>query len=453
MSELSMSTKPLVLVIDDDPGVRRVLALALNRAGYEVMVADSGESGIELATRLPPRVVLVDVQLGGMDGLQVTRRLAQEVPSASILIMTGYATIENAVEAMQSGACDYLIKPLSPVQVGHAIEKALQAARTTQELAEVRRTSGRGNHLTFTSQSPVMQQTLAEAAQAAATSATVLLQGETGTGKSALARHIHDLSTRSSQPFVTVQCAVISPSLIESELFGHKQGSFTGATHAHAGLIETAAAGTLLLDEIGDLAQPLQGKLLRLLEEREYVRVGDSLPRRSEARIIAATHCDLRQATRSLRFREDLYYRLNVLTIRVPPLRERPEDIRELARSIVRDLARRHRGVEMEMTPDLESSLVAYRWPGNLRELVNVLERAIILARRTTLSIDLLPEEVRDGLQYAGKEPGGEDSLAAAERRHLMQVLARYPTLESAARALGIDPSTLYRKRERYGLL
>lgn len=448
-----MSTKLQVLVIDDDPAVRKLLALALQRVGYEVVVADSGESGIELAARLPPRVVLVDMQLGGMDGLQVTRRLLQEVPSASIIIMTGYATVENAVEAMQTGACDYLIKPMSPAQVVHAVDKALLNARTNQELAEVRRTSGRGNHLIFTSQSPAMRQTLIEAAQAAATSATVLLQGETGTGKTALARYIHDCSARSCHPFVTVQCAVISPSLIESELFGHKQGAFTGANHPHAGLIETAGTGTLLLDEIGDLAQPLQGKLLRLLEEREYVRVGDTLPRRSDARIIAATHCDLKQATRSLRFREDLYYRLNVLTIRVPALRERAEDIRELARCIVRDLARRHRGVEMEMTADLENCLVNYRWPGNLRELVNVLERAVIVARRTTLSSDLLPEEVRDGLHCAGRDLGSEDSLAAAERRHLMQVLARYPTLESAAKALGIDPSTLYRKRERYGLL
>ena len=448
-----MSTKLQVLVIDDDSAVRKLLALALQRVGYEVVVADSGESGIELATRLPPRVVLVDMQLGGMDGLQVTRRLLQEVPSASVIIMTGYATVENVVAAMQTGACDYLIKPMSPAQVVHAVDKALLNARTNQELAEVRRTSGRGNHLIFTSQSPAMRQTLIEAAQAAATSATVLLQGETGTGKTALARYIHDCSARSCHPFVTVQCAVISPSLIESELFGHKQGAFTGANHPHAGLIETAGTGTLLLDEIGDLAQPLQGKLLRLLEEREYVRVGDTLPRRSDARIIAATHCDLKQATRSLRFREDLYYRLNVLTIRVPALRERSEDIRELARCIVRDLARRHRGVEMEMTADLENCLVNYRWPGNLRELVNVLERAVIVARRTTLSSDLLPEEVRDGLHCAGRDLGSEDSLAAAERRHLMQVLARYPTLESAAKALGIDPSTLYRKRERYGLL
>ncbi len=300
-----MSAKLLVLVIDDDPAVRKLLAQALQRVGYEVLVADSGESGIELATRLPPRLVLVDMQLGGMDGLQVTRRLLQEVPSASIVIMTGHATIENAVAAMQSGACDYLIKPMSPVQVVHAVEKALHTARTNQELAEVRRTCGRGNHLTFTSQSPVMQQALTEAAQAAATSATVLLLGETGTGKSVLARHIHESSARSGHPFVTVQCTVISASLIESELFGHKQGAFTGATHPHAGLIETAGAGTLLLDEIGDLAPPLQGKLLRLLEEREYVRVGDTLPRRSDARIIAATHCDLKQATRSLRFREE----------------------------------------------------------------------------------------------------------------------------------------------------
>jgi NtrC-family two-component system response regulator AlgB len=246
---------------------------------------------------------------------------------------------------------------------------------------------------------------------------------------------------------------VISPSLIESELFGHKKGAFTSASQPHAGFVETAEAGTLFLDEIGDLAIELQGKLLRLLEEREYVRVGDTVPRRSEARVVAATHRDLKQAVKAGRFREDLYYRLNVLNVRMPPLRERAEDVLDLARGIVHDLARRHRGVEMEMTPDLQDALVAYRWPGNLRELVNVLERVVILARGATLGVDLLPEELQHGLRRQPDVPLAEESLEAAERRHLVSVLARHPTLESAAKALGIDPSTLYRKRERYGLL
>jgi len=448
-----MTAKLRVLVVDDEPAVRKSLSQYLQSLGYEVMVAPSGESGIEQAVRTPPSVALVDVQLGEMDGLAVTRTLTQEVPSTSIIVMTGNATIKNAVEAMQAGASDYLIKPISLSQVRHAIEKALASSRMQQELAETRRTAGRHSHIAFASRSPGMQAALGMVTQASATDATVLILGETGTGKSVLARHIHESSGRRSHPFVTVQCAVISPSLIESELFGHKKGAFTSASQPHAGLVETAESGTLFLDEIGDLAPELQGKLLRLLEEREYVRVGDTVPRRSEARVIAATHRDLKQAVKSGQFREDLYYRLNVLTVRIPPLRERQADLLELAHGILRDLALRHRGMTMEMTPDLESALLAYRWPGNLRELVNVIERAVILARDAQLGVDLLPEELQDGLRRLPESALAEDSLEAAERRHLISVLGRHPTLESAAKALGIDPSTLYRKRERYGLL
>ncbi len=448
-----MTTKQTVLVIDDDPLVRKLLPLYLQSTGHEVIVADSGESGIELAQRAPPRVVLCDLQLGGIDGLEVTRRLQQEVPTTSIIVMTGYATIESAVAAMKSGASDYLIKPVSAAQVRLAVERALGNQRAHQELVEARRTSGRRTPITFVSRSVAMQVAIGQVEQAATTDATVLLLGETGTGKTMLARHIHDSSARSSLPFVTVHCGVISPSLIESELFGHKKGAFTGANEQHTGLVETAATGTLFFDDVGDLAPELQSKLLRLLEEREYLRVGDTIPRRSEARVIAATHRDLKQAVKAGSFRADLYYRLNVLTFRMPALRDRQEDIIELSRVMVRDLAQRHRAMTMELSPDFEKALLTYRWPGNLRELVNVLERAVILARRPMLTTELLPEELQDGSRPLDPALPAEESLEAAERRHLINVLARYPTLESAAKALGIDPSTLYRKRERYGLL
>lgn len=442
-----------VLVIDDEPAVRKTLSIVLQSAGYEVTVASDGEAGVEMAMRSPPSLVLTDVQLGGMDGLAVTRALAQEVPNTPIIVMTGHATIENAVAAMQAGAVDYLIKPVSPSQVRHAVEKALTSTRLQSELAESQRMAGRRTHITFASANPAMRAIMAQVEQVAPTAATVLILGETGTGKSVLARHIHEISGRCHRPFVTVQCAVISPSLIESELFGHKRGAFTGASQAHAGLIETAGSGTLFLDEIGDLAPELQGKLLRLLEEREYVRVGDTQPRHSDARIVAATHRDLKQAVKAGRFREDLYYRLNVLMLRMPALRERPEDILQLARGIVHELGLRHRGVTMTLTADLESALLAYSWAGNLRELVNVLERVVILARGVSLGVDLLPEELQGGLRRRPEAVLGEETLEAAERRHLVAVLQRHPTLDSAARALGIDPSTLYRKRERHGLL
>jgi NtrC-family two-component system response regulator AlgB len=250
------------------------------------------------------------------------------------------------------------------------------------------------------------------------------------------------LSPRRDSPFVTVTCAVIAEAQIESELFGRTEGG-------RAGYIEAAGAGTLFLDEVGDLPRDAQGKLLRLLEEHEYVRVGDHEPRSSDARVIAATHQDLRAAVTAGTFREDLFYRLNVVSIRLPSLRERRDDIVDLAERTLGELARQHRRAPLAIAPATRAALAAYSWPGNLRELVNVLERAVILAVGDELTRDLLPEEVRAG---AAAPRDDDESLEAVERRHIAAVLARHPTLESAARALGIDPSTLYRKRDRYGL-
>lgn len=448
-----MGSKLRILIVDDEQAIRKMLTLCLQNAGYEVAAADSAESALALAKRSPPHVALIDLRLGEMDGIAVTRALLQEVSAIAIIIMTAYATVESAILAMKAGASDYLIKPFTPDQVLHTVGKTLDQGRFQPELDETPRPSGRRGEIGFKSRSPVMQAALGLASRAAATDATVMLLGETGTGKSTLARHIHKSSARSQRPFVTVHCAVISPALVESELFGHKKGAFTGANQPHAGFVESAADGTLFLDEIGDLPLDLQGKLLRLLEEREYVRVGDTQLRHSQARIIAATHRDLKQAVKEGRFREDLYYRLHVLTIRMPPLRERPEDILELAQSITRNLSLRYRGSTLEMEPEFARILQGYGWPGNLRELVNVLERVVILAPDASLSPDLLPEELHEAKRRLPVSPLAEESLEAAERRHLMAVLARYPTLEAAAKALGIDPSTLYRKRERYGLL
>jgi NtrC-family two-component system response regulator AlgB len=287
--------------------------------------------------------------------------------------------------------------------------------------------------------------------RAATTEATVLLLGETGTGKGVLARQLHALSQRKDRPFVTLNCAVVSPSLVENELFGHAKGAFTGADSARIGHIEAAGAGTLFLDEVGDLPREAQGKLLRLLEEGEYVRVGDTEARRSDARVVAATHRDLRAAAAEGAFREDLYYRLDVVRVRVPSLRERKEDLADLALAIVHDLSAQHRRGEVTLDPRSLAALDAYPWPGNVRELVNVLERALILARGVAITPDLLPLELR-GEGKAIADVPGDESLEAAERRHVQAVLARHPTLDGAAKALGIDPSTLYRKRDRYGL-
>jgi NtrC-family two-component system response regulator AlgB len=442
-----------ILVVDDEESIRKMLRMCLEGAGYQVTLAPTGEAGVAAARRAPPDLALVDLRLGGMDGIAVTRSLAHDAPTTSVVLMTAYATIDNAVDAMRAGAVDYLPKPFTPAQVLHVVQKALDAARMRVELAELKRASARRGNARLETQSPAMKEALAVAARVAATDATVLLAGETGVGKGVIARHVHALSPRAERPFVTLNCAVISPTLIESELFGHAKGAFTSADSARVGHIEAAGGGTIFLDEIGDLPREAQGKLLRLLEEHEYVRVGDTEPRRSEARVIAATHRDLKAAVAAGGFREDLFYRLNVVTIRVPPLRERREDIPDLATSIVEGLSAQHRREPIRLDAAAMAALTAYRWPGNVRELANVLERAVILALGDTISLDLLPEELRAAAPGAFSPTSADDeSLEAAERRHVMAVLAHHPTLDAAARALRIDPSTLYRKRERYGL-
>jgi len=318
-----------------------------------------------------------------------------------------------------------------------------------QELAEVERHNRR---TPVKSSSPAVLEAYTLAERVAGSDATVLLLGETGTGKSLLARHIHQRSPRAARPFVTVNCATISTNLIENELFGHAKGAFTGADQPRAGYVEAAKNGSLFVDEVGDLGKETQGKFLRLLEEREYVRVGDTEPRRSDARIIAATHRDLKASVTDGSFRDDLFYRLNVVTIRLPALRQRREDIPSFVSSFLKPVSQSGRTKTMHVSPEAMAALVAYDWPGNIRELSNVLERATLLANGDLLTPDLLPEEVRASSRSVAPLLEGDESLEAAERRHVAAVVARHPTLDTAAKALGIDPSTLYRKRERYGL-
>jgi len=441
--------KPQILVIDDDESIRRTLRLCLESADYAVSLAASGEAGLALAKKQPPDLALVDLRLGGMDGLAVTRALAQDAPGVQVILMTAYATIDNAVEAMRAGASDYLAKPFTPAAVKHVVARVLDAARMRQELAEVER---RERRAPVKSKSPGVLEAYTLAERVANSEATVLLLGETGTGKSMLARHVHQRSARATRPFVTVNCATISSNLIENELFGHAKGAFTGADQARAGYVEAAKNGSLFVDEVGDLGKETQGKFLRLLEEREYVRVGDTEPRRSDARIIAATHRDLKTAVGQGSFRDDLYYRLNVVTIRLPALRQRREDIPELVLSFLRPIALSGRSKALTVSPEAMAALLAYDWPGNIRELSNVLERATLLANGDVLTPDLLPEEVRASARSVAPLMDGDESLESAERRHIAAVIARHPTLDTAAKALGVDASTLYRKRERYGL-
>ncbi len=442
-----MTAKPQILVIDDDEAIRRTLKLCLESADYAVSLASSGEQGIAQARKQPPDLAIVDLRLGGMDGLAVTRALGQEAPGAQVIIMTAYATIDNAVEAMRAGASDYLAKPFTPAAVKHIVARVLESGRMRAELAEAER---HGKRAPVKSNSAAVLEAYTLAERVAASDATVLILGETGTGKSVLARHIHQRSPRAARPFVTVNCATISSNLIENELFGHAKGAFTGADQPRAGYVEAAKNGSLFVDEVGDLGKETQGKFLRLLEEREYVRVGDTEPRRSDARIVAATHRDLKAAVSAGSFRDDLFYRLNVVTIRLPALRQRREDVPALAQSFLKPQP--GTGKTLGISAEAMAALVAYDWPGNIRELSNVLERATLLANGDSVTPDLLPEEVRSSARPAAPLSDGDETLEAAERRHIAAVVARHPTLDTAAKALGVDPSTLYRKRERYGL-
>ena len=425
-------------------------------AGYDVTVANSGEAGVAAAKRSPPDAALVDMRLGGIDGLATARALSADVPAVAIVLMTAYATIDNAVDAMRAGAADYLPKPFTPGQVLHVLTKVLDTVRLRRELSELKRVGGRGIHPRLDTKSAAMQQALAVVSRAAPTDATVLLLGETGTGKGVMARHIHAQSLRRDRLAVTFNCAVVSKSLIENELFGHSKGAFTGANAPRVGHIEAAGNGTIFLDDVGELPARCTGKALA---SSRGARVrADRGHRTAQRRTLASLR---RQGSRSCKaaltsgeFREDLYYRLNVVTARdFPPFEIATRRHRRPSRASILEQTCAHSTIAAppDTRAERRSQLWrAYAWPGNVRELINVLERAAILAEGASVTPDLFPEEVR--VSVTAVNASDDDSLEAAERRHIAAVIAKTPTLDTAAKALGIDPSTLFRKRERYGL-
>jgi NtrC-family two-component system response regulator AlgB len=439
-----------ILIVDDDRNIRRMLATALDSAGYTVTEAASAAQALaRLSAQPPPALVITDVRMEQMDGIRLLEQIKQTRPAIPVIIMTAYATIPAAVEAMRLGAYDYLPKPFSAQQIRQTVARALEIQSLRQENRALRsrleRLTGAERFLAATPQTAAL---LEVAAKAAASDATVLLTGESGTGKSLLARHIHQLSPRQSGPFVSVACTTLSEHLLESELFGHVRGAFTGAIKDKPGRLEAAQAGTVFLDEIGDLPLPLQAKLLRFLQEKTFERVGGSQTLEIDARIIAATNQDLEQLVREKRLREDLYYRLNVIELRMPPLRERPAEITILAQSFVELAAAAHGKPALELTAEAKAALLAYSWPGNIRELRNVIERAVVLSRSGTIDVIDLP----DRLLASPAAPTRKLTLEEMERRHIEFVLQQAMTLEEAAEMLGINVATLWRKRRRYGL-
>lgn len=446
----SREPTPRVLVIDDEKNIREMLAICLDQDGCATFSVGTAEAAIEALRRNAYDVAFLDLRLGASDGLQVLTALLAEQPDLSVVIITAYATIETAVEAMKRGASDYLPKPFTPPQIRHVVERIMSRRAIEYRLVDL---EGQLRHaapdIDLETRSPVMRNVLETLRRAAPADAAILLRGESGTGKSVLARAVHVLSPRQNHPFVVVSCPTLSEELLTSELFGHAQGAFTGATRDQPGKVEAAQGGTLFLDEIAEISPALQAKLLRFLQEKEFERVGEARTRRADVRVISATNMDLDTAVRSGRFREDLFYRLDVIEVTVPPLRERIDDIERLARGFLEFFARSVRRPTPKLSDAALRTLTHYPWPGNVRELRNAVERAVILWPGRVIEPSAFPERIA----ARGTETprlGGDWSLESIEHEHILQVVSRTATLDDAARILGIDASTLWRKRKKY---
>ncbi|MCB2191241.1 MAG: sigma-54 dependent transcriptional regulator [Deltaproteobacteria bacterium] len=440
-----------ILVIDDDFTMREACQETLRRVGHEVEMAEDGRQGLALLSRWAYDVVLLDLRMPDMDGLTVLRHIREQDPEAVVIIISGHGSIATAVQAMKLGAFDYVAKPFTPEELRQAVDKAGEKRRLELENAYLKAELERRTAMTrLIHGSRAMAQVMETALKVAPTDTTVMLTGESGTGKGLLARLLHEHSSRADNPFVPVDCSTLVPSLFESELFGHAKGSFTGAQDDKIGKFELAGGGTLFFDEVGNISLEIQAKLLKAVEERAICKVGSNRVIRVDTRLIAATNQDLTQAVASGAFRKDLFYRLNVVQIHLPPLRERPDDVPILAEHFLerfRYLApTRVRG----FTPRALEALTKYHWPGNVRELGNAVQRLVVLASKPLID--------RADLETAGtckveRGRGHSLSLAEVERRHIMDTLKRLGGRRSeTAEALGIDRKTLRNKIRKYNL-
>jgi len=442
--------KGRILAIDDDRRLLENFSLCLEQEGHRVTVADNLADGFRLPATLPFHVCLLDRSLGSDSGLEALPKFRELAPQMRVIMVTAHGGVSEAVQAISDGACDYLVKPCSPEQLRIAVARQLDTRRMLDRLDSYERDSSTPE-IRMTSKNEAMNRVLQIAAQVAPTDANVLLLGESGTGKGVLASMIHAASPRAQAPMATVNCPSLSAELMESELFGHAKGSFTGATQSTAGRVSHAEGGSLFFDEIGDFPLALQPKLLRFIQDKLYERVGDPNTRKADNRIIAATNHDLGAMVEKGTFRVDLLYRLNVITITLPPLRDRPEDIEDLARGFVKRYALSYRLPARGLTAAALTLMKQYRWPGNIREMQNVIERAVILCPNTEIGPEFLAIS-RSADTVATVVPGAPFSLEELERLHIQSILAASDTLEAAAKTLGIDSSTLYRKRKAYGV-
>ena len=449
-----METTWSALVIDDDPGVRQSLRLCLEADGARVHHVGTPAGGLDAADRGRFDVVFLDLWLGPDSGLAVLPELLRRQPDVGVVVVTAFATFETAVEAMRLGAADYLPKPFTPDQVRAAARRVVAANVLRRRVGELQdRLDESEEENRFETASPGYAAFLQTAARAASSDAVVLLRGESGTGKTVLARWMRRQSRRPAGPFVTVHCPMLASDLMSSALFGHRRGAFTGAVADAVGKVEEAEGGTLFLDEVADLSADAQARLLRFLSDRTYERVGEAGQRRADVRVLAATNRDLEADVRSGRFREDLLFRLNVIPLTVPPLRDRREDALPLARHYLDFFGRRQGRRALNLSPACERAVAAHAWPGNLRELRNAAERASILCPSSVVgAADLGVPDAAGGGAAGRVALGAAATLDEVEREHLARVVAAASSLEAAARTLGIDATTLHRKRKKYGL-
>jgi NtrC-family two-component system response regulator AlgB len=440
-----------ILIVDDEANIRKTLMVCLESRGHRATAVSNGKDARAEADRQVFDLAFVDLRLGTENGLDLIPSLMSACPWIKTVIITAYASIDTAVEAMRRGAADYIPKPFTPEQVQLVIDRVAAVRGMEQRIATLKEELARLHpEVTFTSRHPGMQRALELARQVADAEAVLLLRGPSGTGKTVLARAIHGWSPRADKPFGTVSCPTLSPDLLESELFGHVKGAFTGAVRDNPGRAAACEGGTLFLDEIGDLPLPLQSKLLRFIQDREYERVGDHRTRKADVRIIAATNTDLERAVREGRFREDLYYRLNVIQIDLPPLADRPDDVEMLAKNMLVFFGVQNHKMLKGFSDAAMEALRRYVWPGNVRELRNAVERATILCAADTVQMEHLPASITP--HTPPLRLGDPVSLKMIEEHHIRRIVASTRTLQEAANILGIDQATLWHKRKQYGI-
>ena len=440
-----------ILLIDDERNIARTMSMTLESEGHEVTATESGAGALRQVQKAPFDLAFVDLRLGQEDGLAVLAQLRRADPGLAVVVITAYASIPTAVEATRLGAADYLPKPFTPEQVRLVVERIRKSQGLEQRVEELEALfDAQVPGARLAAQDVAMQTVLTLAHQTAPSQASIILLGESGTGKSLLAREIHRRSLRANRPFVTVSCPSLSRELLESDLFGHVKGAFTGAVADTQGKVAAAHGGTLYLDEIGEMPTEIQPKLLRLLQEREYERVGETQTRRADVRIVSSTNRDLTRAIKEGKFREDLYYRLNVVELHLPPLRDRPLDLQALASAHLRFFARQAGKAIQDFSPDAEALMRRYPWPGNLRELRNTIERAVILSPGPRIEAAQLATLYPAPGGTQAPEVGGLVTLAELEEEHVRRVVAKCARLEEAAAILGIDVATLYRKRRKW---